>query len=205
MTGDIFVVMNNKCASRCSIKSYSLYVNLHKLISRTLWFSIQCLINTNKDVCMEPYVAELTIVHRIAMLRGFRFLGLSVPTKYKQNFVRKAESLLQYQTNHRILNCRLLITLSGTLDADQARRIVEPDQGSNCLTIKCYFWKQSFFFQKFSLKNNEDDKFIKNTQNAMLVYKRLITGSQISISYEFRFCNRRYNTCSLFAGHQFWS
>ena len=35
----------------------------------------------------------------------------------------------------RVLKCRLLITLANSLDPDQARRIVKPDQGPNCLTF----------------------------------------------------------------------
>ena len=34
-----------------------------------------------------------------------------------------------------VYQCRLLITLANSLDPDQARRIVGPDQGSNCLTF----------------------------------------------------------------------
>ena len=43
--------------------------------------------------------------------------------------------LYRYKRKYTKLNCQLLIIFSNSLDLDQARRIVCPDQGPNCLTF----------------------------------------------------------------------
>ena len=63
---------------------------------------------------------------------------------------------IQYMTQVQYLLSRLLITFTTSLDPDQARQTVGPDQDPNCLTLRWFSWKN--FFKKLILKKSADDK-----------------------------------------------